>query len=132
MAGTRKGGEAAAITNKKKYGADFYARVGAKGGSATGRAKGFGANAEGRERARIFGRMGGAMSRRGRKLTPEQRAAVKAAVLKDLGSQPEHQAIVSRYKQQQAREAARRKTLEEQATMSKLSILKRFGKGRGW
>ena len=32
MAGTKAGGEAAARTNKKKYGEDFYAKIGAKGG----------------------------------------------------------------------------------------------------
>ena len=32
MAGTKSGGKAAAATNKSKYGADFYARIGAKGG----------------------------------------------------------------------------------------------------
>lgn len=32
MAGTKAGGQAAAATNKEKYGADFYARIGAVGG----------------------------------------------------------------------------------------------------
>jgi hypothetical protein len=32
MAGTKTGGRNAAATNKAKYGADFYARIGRKGG----------------------------------------------------------------------------------------------------
>ena len=62
MAGTKAGGEAAAATNKAKYGADFYARIGAKGGK-RGRTGGFFAN---RELARIAGRKGGMISRRGK------------------------------------------------------------------
>jgi len=60
MAGTKKGGEAAARTNKTKYGADFYARIGASGGR-KGRTGGFFAN---RELAREAGRKGGRISRR--------------------------------------------------------------------
>ena len=32
MSGTKTGGQKAAATNKKKYGPDFYARIGFKGG----------------------------------------------------------------------------------------------------
>ena len=32
MSGTADGGKKASLTNKKKYGRDFYARIGAKGG----------------------------------------------------------------------------------------------------
>lgn len=60
MAGTKAGGMAAAATNKRKYGADFYAKIGAKGG-ALGRTGGFHAN---RELARIAGARGGRQSRR--------------------------------------------------------------------
>ncbi|HSD56028.1 MAG TPA: hypothetical protein VLA92_02655 [Candidatus Saccharimonadales bacterium] len=60
MAGTKKGGEAAASTNKKKYGSDFYARIGREGGK-KGRTGGFFAN---RELAREAGRRGGRISRR--------------------------------------------------------------------
>lgn len=62
MAGTKAGGKAAAVTNKLKYGADFYGKIGAIGGkkSKTG---GFFAN---RELARIAGRKGGLISRRGK------------------------------------------------------------------
>lgn len=65
MAGTRSGGEAAAATNKKKYGADFYARIGAQGGR-KGHSGGFAAGKEGRERARKYGAIGGRLSRRGK------------------------------------------------------------------
>lgn len=59
MAGTKAGGQAAAATNKKKYGADFYAKIGAKGGH-EGRTGGFFAN---RELARQAGAKGGTISR---------------------------------------------------------------------
>lgn len=64
MAGTKKGGEAAAATNKNKYGPDFYAKIGAMGGK-KGRTGGFYAN---RELARIAGAKGGRISKR-KKLT---------------------------------------------------------------
>jgi uncharacterized protein len=61
MAGTAKGGQKAAATNKSKYGKDFYARIGAMGGK-LGRTGGFYAN---RDLAREAGRRGGRLSRRG-------------------------------------------------------------------
>lgn len=60
MAGTKEGGKAAAITNKEKYGNDFYSRIGALGGK-KGKTGGFYAN---RELARIAGKKGGQISRR--------------------------------------------------------------------
>lgn len=65
MAGTKAGGVAAAATNKKKYGSDFYAKIGAKGGR-LGRTGGFAAN---RELARLAGAKGGRISRRTKKTT---------------------------------------------------------------
>jgi hypothetical protein len=62
MAGTTAGGAKAAATNKAKYGADFYARIGAAGGQ-NGRTGGFYAN---RELARKAGAKGGRLSRRGK------------------------------------------------------------------
>jgi uncharacterized protein len=64
MAGTKDGGKAAASTNKAKYGADFYAKIGAMGGK-KGRTGGFYAN---RELARIAGAKGGRISRRSKKV----------------------------------------------------------------
>jgi len=63
MAGTKAGGKAAAATNKAKYGADFYAKIGAKGGT-LGKTGGFFAN---RELARVAGAKGGRISRRSKK-----------------------------------------------------------------
>ena len=63
MAGTKMGGQAAASTNKAKYGADFYAKIGAMGGK-KGRTGGFYAN---RELARVAGAKGGRISRRSKK-----------------------------------------------------------------
>ena len=60
MAGTKQGGLDAAQTNKSKYGADFYARIGAEGGR-RGRTGGFFAD---RELARRAGAIGGRISRR--------------------------------------------------------------------
>lgn len=60
MAGTVKGGKAAAGTNKAKYGKNFYAKIGAKGGKKS-RTGGFWAN---RELARVAGAKGGKKSRR--------------------------------------------------------------------
>ena len=63
MAGTAAGGARAAATNKRKYGKDFYARIGSMGGK-LGRTGGFYAN---RELARIAGAKGGRISRRTKK-----------------------------------------------------------------
>jgi general stress protein YciG len=63
MAGTKAGGKAAANTNKAKYGADFYAKIGAKGGM-MGHTGGFFAN---RDLARSAGARGGRISRRTKK-----------------------------------------------------------------
>lgn len=63
MAGTKAGGQAAALTNKIKYGHDFYAKIGAIGGK-IGRTGGFYAN---RELAREAGRKGGLKSKRTKK-----------------------------------------------------------------
>ena len=60
MPGTVKGGRRAASTNKQRYGADFYVKIGALGGKkSTG--GGFAANPE---LAREAGRKGGLKSRK--------------------------------------------------------------------
>ena len=63
MAGTAAGGRLAAQKNKKRYGSDFYARIGRAGGQ-RGKSGGFAAGKEGRERARYWGSVGGSKSRR--------------------------------------------------------------------
>lgn len=73
MAGNAKGGAAAAQTNIKKYGPDFYARIGAMGGK-KGRTGGFASSKvgqdglTGRERAAKAGAVGGRISRRTKKI----------------------------------------------------------------
>ncbi len=62
MAGTKAGGMKAAQTNKARHGSDFYAKIGAKGGT-MGHTGGFAAN---RELARLAGAKGGRISRRGK------------------------------------------------------------------
>ena len=61
MPGTREGGLRARDTNYKKYGRDFYSRLGKKGGK-NGHTGGFANNPA---LARIAGRKGGQRSRRG-------------------------------------------------------------------
>lgn len=61
MAGTKAGGQKAAVTNKEKYGHDFYAEIGRKGGK-NGHTGGFAANPE---LAKIAGAIGGRKSKRG-------------------------------------------------------------------
>jgi hypothetical protein len=63
MAGTAKGGRLAAQKNKKRHGADFYARIGRMGGQ-KGHTGGFAAGEEGRKRASYYGAIGGSISRR--------------------------------------------------------------------
>lgn len=61
MAGTKEGARKAAETNRRLHGADFYARIGRKGGQ-NGTTGGFAANPE---LARAAGAKGGRISRRG-------------------------------------------------------------------
>ena len=71
MSGTKAGGAKAAQTNRERYGKDWYALIGAKGGlrSMNG---GFASHKIGKdgltglERSRIAGAKGGSISRRGR------------------------------------------------------------------
>lgn len=70
MAGTKAGGKNAAITNEAKYGPDFYARIGRKGGR-NGHTGGFAANPE---LAKIAGAIGGRKSKRG-KAKPKETTA---------------------------------------------------------
>ena len=67
MAGTTKGGQKARDRNIEKYGADFYAKIGAKGGK-MGHTGGFFAN---RDLARKAGALGGRVSRRTKKIVEE-------------------------------------------------------------
>lgn len=61
MVGTKAGGIKAAKTNLEKHGADFYKRIGRKGGQ-NGHTGGFAAN---RALARVAGAKGGRISKRG-------------------------------------------------------------------
>ena len=71
MSGTKAGGQAAAVTNKEKYGPDFYARIGAKGGK-LGHSGGFNMTCdcflfpEQHKKAQCAGVVGGRISRRGK------------------------------------------------------------------
>lgn len=70
MSGSRDGGRKAAATNKEKYGKDFYANIGRKGGKRS-RNGGFASEKPGKdgltgpERAKIAGTKGGKRSKRG-------------------------------------------------------------------
>lgn len=61
MSGTAEGGAKAQATNKKKFGEDYYAKIGALGGTRS-RTGGFYVN---RELAREVGAKGGQKGRRG-------------------------------------------------------------------
>lgn len=69
MPGTKAGGAKAAATNKAKWGADFYRRIGAIGGK-LGKTGGFASDVVGKdgltghERASKVGAIGGKISRR--------------------------------------------------------------------
>lgn len=82
MAGTKAGGQRAALTNKARHGDDFYARIGKEGGSKSDTG-GFASSVvgadglTGRDRARIAGAKGGRISRR-RKLNSIQRASTQS------------------------------------------------------
>lgn len=71
MPGTIEGGRKARETNFKKYGKDFYANIGRKGGKASSTG-GFASDKVGKdgltglERAAIAGRKGGQLSKRGK------------------------------------------------------------------
>lgn len=75
MAGTKAGGRAAAATNKAKYGKDFYAKIGAKGGK-LGKTGGFYAN---RKLAREAGAKGGRISRRTKKASEARKSDLTLA-----------------------------------------------------
>lgn len=62
MVGTKAGGIKAAKTNLEKHGADFFKRIGKKGGQ-NGHTGGFAANPA---LASIAGRKGGLISKRGK------------------------------------------------------------------
>ena len=70
MSGTKEGAKKASETNLRKYGKDYYARIGAMGGSMSVNG-GFASDKvgkdglTGRERAKIAGRKGGKLSKRG-------------------------------------------------------------------
>lgn len=65
MAGTKAGGLKAAATNIERHGKDFYKEMGRKGGK-NGKTGGFAANPK---LAKIAGRKGGLISRRGKAKT---------------------------------------------------------------
>lgn len=75
MAGTREGGKKTAITNKKRYGDDWYSKIGAMGGKVENPNKGFAANPD---RARLAGAKGGKISRKGGSWSDEELARRKA------------------------------------------------------
>lgn len=72
MTGTKAGGLRAAATNKKIYGEDFYARIGARGGR-NGTTGGFFGDPE---RARKAGAKGGSRSKIGYAIVKETRWSI--------------------------------------------------------
>ena len=76
MSGNRAGGLKAAKTNKDRYGDDFFKNIGTLGGKAS-MGSGFGLMKVGRDgltgpqRAKKWGAVGGALSKKGRNKTKE-------------------------------------------------------------
>lgn len=87
MAGTTEGGLQAAQTLKEAKGEDWYQVIGAKGGKASNTG-GFAAGTEGRKRARVYGKLGGTISRKGngaaaQKARAEARKRIRAEQLEE-------------------------------------------------
>ena len=91
MSGTIIGGKRAAETNKAKYGSDFYATIGRKGGK-NGTGGGFAYGDNGKK----FGKRGGLLSRRPRIIKPdeplkkEEMEYSQSTVLLARETKPEH------------------------------------------
>lgn len=68
MAGTKAGGKAAAITNKAKYGDDFYGKIGAQGGKISKTGGFYHSMVNGHTWHKEAGAKGGRISRRSAKL----------------------------------------------------------------
>lgn len=84
MAGTKAGGRKAAVTNKLKYGDNFYANIGRRGGR-NGHTGGFFANPE---LAKIAGAIGGRKSKRGK---------AKAKITRDVDGLEPWERVANRY-----------------------------------
>lgn len=111
MPGTIEGGRKAAATNKKKYGKEFYANIGRKGGK-NGHTGGFAANPE---LAREAGRKGGKISKRG----PAKRfSADKIAKIKEELAEAEEEELKSRIRLLKARLGRLQDGEENQATVN--------------
>jgi general stress protein YciG len=82
MSGTIDGGKKCAATNKRKYGSDWYKKIGAIGGR-NGNTGGFAANPE---LAREAGRKGGKLSKRGPNITDRERKVKKAKKMSARGA----------------------------------------------
>jgi hypothetical protein len=80
MAGTKSGGIKARDSNKKRWGEDYYKRIGKSGGAVKGVKKGFALDPG---KAVLAGAVGGRISRRnGLHTTPVDKKAYKKAVKK--------------------------------------------------
>lgn len=80
MAGTKAGGKKCAATNKRKYGENWYAKIGKKGGlTPTTAPKGFAAN---KQLAKQAGRKGGLISSKAPTMTLEERRNEIAELLR--------------------------------------------------
>lgn len=111
MPGTIEGGRKAAATNKKKYGKEFYANIGRKGGK-NGHTGGFAANPE---LAREAGRKGGKISKRG----PAKRfSADKIAKIKEELAEAEAEELKSRIRLLKARLGRLQDDEKNQATVN--------------
>lgn len=82
MSGTLEGGRKAAITNKERYGDEFYRNIGRRGGQ-NGHTGGFASDPE---RARWAGAKGGRISRRGDSRMYESKIEANSSLISELVS----------------------------------------------
>lgn len=135
LSGTTEGGQAASITNRRRYGSDFYPRIASIGGSkgkADGVVKGFATN---RDRAVRSGRMGGKMSRRTAKNPHEDTTNAICTYCDERGHKAYTCAIRKGDIEARARRNAARAVEREQQAYDRQHLSKiaqRFGKARPW
>lgn len=70
MSGTKQGGKLASQRNKERHGIDYYKRIGSLGGKAS-TTGGFAQGEAGKARARVYGAIGGTISKRKPAVKPE-------------------------------------------------------------
>lgn len=130
MAGTEIGGKKSYATNTKDE-PGFYSRIGAMGG-ASSRSGGFAAGEAGRERARLWGQVGGSLSRRGKnKLTETQRHKIHIQRIRDI-EQTAPEPLKKKLQARKLQLTAQMRVQKEASQMQVSSLSAKYGKAKGW